>query len=81
MFLGGASLPKELQGFASFLSFQNACRRSGTAMTKVTQERLIADQYFGIHGNPDTVGLSQPLVDGTGLFAYMFNAADCATNQ
>jgi hypothetical protein len=77
-FLGGASLQKELQGFASFVSFQNACFRNGTAMTKLTQERLIADQYFGIHGDPDSVGLSQQLVDGTGLFAYMYDAADIA---
>lgn len=75
-FLGGASLQKELQGFASFVSFQNACFRNGTAMTKHTQERLIADQYFGIHGDPDSVGLSQQLVDGTGLFAYMYDTAD-----
>ena len=77
-FLGGASLQKELQGFASFVSFQNACFRDGTAMTKLTQERLIADQYFGIHGDPDSVGLSQQLVDGTGLFAYMYDTADIA---
>ena len=63
-FLGGASLQKKLQGFASFVSFQNACFRNGTAMTKLTQERLIADQYFGLHGNSDSVGLSQQLVDG-----------------
>jgi hypothetical protein len=75
-FLGGASLQKEFQGFASFVSFQNACFRNGTAMTKLTQERLIADQYFGIYGDPDSVGLSQQLVDGTGLFAYMYDTAD-----
>jgi hypothetical protein len=74
-FLGGAS---QLQGFASFVSFQNACFRNGTAMTKLKQERLIDDQYFGIRRVPDSVGLNQQLVDGTGLFAYMYDATDIA---
>jgi hypothetical protein len=45
-------------------------------MTKLKKEKLIADQYFGIHGDPDSVGLNQQLVDGTGLFAYMYDVAD-----
>jgi hypothetical protein len=49
-------------------------------MTKQTQERLIADQYFGIHGDPDSVGLSQQLVDGTPvcLHTYTTQLTSCS---
>jgi hypothetical protein len=73
-FPGGTVLQKELQGFASFVSFQNACFRNGTAMTKITQEKVVAEQYFGNPDDPpDSVGLSQQLVEGTGLFANLYD--------
>ena len=43
----GTALQKELQGFASFLAFQNSYFRNGTAMTKVIQERVLAESILG----------------------------------
>ena len=67
-FPGGTVLQKELQGFASFVAFQNSCFHNRTAMTKVTQERVLAEQYFGNPDDPDSVGIVQQLVEGTGIF-------------
>lgn len=75
-FPGGTVLQKELQGFASFVSFQNACFRNGTAMTKITQERVLAEQYFGNPDDPDSVGIVQQLVDGTGIFENLFDTEE-----
>ncbi|KAI2510740.1 hypothetical protein MHU86_3688 [Fragilaria crotonensis] len=76
-FLGGAGLQKELQGFASFVSFQNACfRTNGTAMTKITQEKVLSERFFGNPDDSDSVGISQQLVEGTGLFEHMYDTEE-----
>ena len=75
-FPGGTVLQKELQGFASFVCFQNACFRNGTAMTKVTQERVLAEQYFGNPDDPDSVGIVQQLVEGVGIFENLYDTEE-----
>jgi hypothetical protein len=73
-FPGGTVLQKELQGFASFVAFQNSCFCNGsTAMAKVTQERVLAEQYFGNPDDPDSVGIVQQLVEGTGIFVNSYD--------
>ena len=72
-FPGGAALQKELQGFAGVLSFQEECLRKGTGMTKISQERKTSEGYFGNPLDPDSVGLCNQLVEGTGLFAHMYD--------
>jgi hypothetical protein len=63
-FPGGAGLNKERQGFASFVSFQNACFRNGTAMTMIAQDKVLSEQYFVNPHDPDSIGISQQLVPG-----------------
>jgi hypothetical protein len=75
-FPGGAALQKELQGFASVVSFQNACFRNGTAMTKITQEKVVSENYFGNPIDPDSVGLSKQLVEGNGLFSHLYDTEE-----
>jgi hypothetical protein len=75
-FPGGAGLHKELQGFASFVSFQNACSHNGMAMAMITQEKVLSEQYFGNPNNPDSIGISQQLVKGTGLFENMYDTEE-----
>ena len=70
-FPAGAALQKELQGFASVVSFQNACFRNGTTVTKTTREKVVSEYYFGNPIYPDSVGLCKQLVEGNGLFASL----------
>jgi hypothetical protein len=75
-FPGGTALHKELQGFASFIAYQNTCYRTGTAMTGASQGRLIAGQYFGNPNDPDSIGLCEQLVEGTGIFQHLYDIED-----
>ena len=42
-------------------------------MTKISQERKTSEGYFGNPLDPDSVGLCNQLVEGTGLFAHMYD--------
>lgn len=86
-FIGGATLQKELQGFAGFLAYQE-CFRKGTSTTKALLEKSMGDQYFGNPGNPDSIGLAEQLVLGNGVFSGLYNeeaasmlVGDPQTNQ
>jgi len=77
-FIGGATLQKELQGFAGFIAYQE-CFRKGTSTTKALLEKSIGDQYFGNPKNPDSIGLAEQLVLGTGVFAGLYNEEAAAS--
>ena len=77
-FIGGATLQKELQGFAGFIAYQE-CFRKGTSTTKALLEKSIRDQYFGNPKNPDSIGLAEQLVLGTGVFAGLYNEEEAAS--
>lgn len=70
-FVGGAFLQKELQGFASFIAYQE-CFRKGESTTKHELERSISNQYFGNPDDLDSIGLGEQLVEGAGVFAGLF---------
>jgi hypothetical protein len=74
----GLNLFRILSGWRGFASKGNSrflYLRNRTAISKLTQERLITDHHFGIHVNPDSVCFSQQLVDGTSMFACRYKDA------
>jgi hypothetical protein len=75
-FAGGAALQKELQSFVSFLAFQKTCFRNGTAMSQLVQQEAVAKEYFGNPDDADSVGLCAQLVEGTGIFAHLFDVEE-----
>ncbi|KAI2505331.1 hypothetical protein MHU86_9131 [Fragilaria crotonensis] len=74
-FVGGAGLHKELQGFASFLAFQTTCFRNGTAMSQLAQHEAVA-KVLRNPNDEDSVGLCAQLVEGTGIFAHLFDVEE-----
>ena len=75
-FVGGAALHKELQGFVSFLAYQTTCIRNGTAMSQLAQQEAVAKEYFGNPDDEDSIGLCAQLVEGTGIFAHLFDVEE-----
>ena len=69
-FIGGAAVHKELQGFAAFVAYQN-CHESGGSVTRAMLESSIGKQYFGDPRDPDSIGLAEQLVEGTGVFSAL----------
>jgi hypothetical protein len=63
-FIGGATLQKELQGFAGLLAYQE-CFRKVTSTTKALLEKSMGEQYFGNSKDPDSIGLAEQLILGT----------------
>jgi hypothetical protein len=45
-------------------------------MTKVTQERVLAEQYFGNPDDLDSVGIVQQLVEGVGIFENLYDTEE-----
>ena len=74
-FIGGAPLQKELQGVAGFLAYQE-CYRKGTSSTEGTMYDRIEEKFFGTPGDPDSIGLGEQLVNGTGAFAGLYTEED-----
>jgi hypothetical protein len=67
-FVGGASLQNKLQGFASFIAYQE-CFRRGESTTK----HELLERSFGDANNLDSIGLGeQQLVNDAGVFAGLF---------
>ena len=76
-FVGGASLQKELQGFAGFIAYQECCRK-GTSSTLGTMESRIGKYYFGNPDDPDSIGLGEQLIHGNGVFAGLYTHEEIA---
>ena len=74
IFIGGAAVHKELQGFAAFVAYQN-CHKSGGSVTRAMLESSIGKQYFGDPRDPDSIGLAEQLVEGTGVFRSLYESA------
>lgn len=74
-FLGGAGVQKELQGFAAFVAYQE-CHYRGLSATKGTLETSIGQQFFGVEGDDDSIGLSEQLVKGIGVFGGLYTLED-----
>ena len=75
-FVGGAALHKDLHGFVSFLAFHTTCFRNGTAMSQLSQQEAVAKDYFGNPDDEDSVGLCAQLLEGTGIFAHLFDVEE-----
>jgi hypothetical protein len=46
-------------------------------MTMITQEKVLSEQCFGNPNDPDSIDMSQQLVEGTpGLFENMYDAEE-----
>lgn len=71
-FSGSAKVLKELQGLASFVSYE-ACFQQGTSMTTVSMENSMEAQYFGDPTDSDSIGLADQLVKGVGIFAGLYS--------
>ena len=78
-FTGGAGIQKELQGFAAFVAYQE-CHYKGLSASKGTLEQSIGQQFFGFEGNEDSIGLSEQLVKGIGVFSGLYTLDD-ANNE
>ena len=74
-FTGGAGIQKELQGFAAFVAYQE-CHYKGLSASKGTLEQSIGQQFFGVEGNEDSIGLSEQLVKGIGVFSGLYTLED-----
>ena len=72
-FIGGAANHKELQGFAAFVAYQN-CHESGGSVTRAVLESSIGKRYFGDPRDPDSIGLAEELVEGTGVFSALYDS-------
>jgi hypothetical protein len=70
-FIGGASLQKELQGFAGFIAYQE-CFRKGNSSTKGTIEKSMGEQFFGNPEDHDSIGLGEQLIYGNGIFSGLY---------
>jgi hypothetical protein len=75
-FVGGAALHKYLHGFVSFLAFHTTCFRNGTAMSQLSQQKAVAKKYSGNPDDEDSVGLCAQLLEGTGIFAHLFDVEE-----
>ena len=78
-FTGGAGIQKELQGFAAFVAYQE-CHYKGLSASKGTLEQSIGQQFFGVEGDEDSIGLSEQLVKGIGVFSGLYTLED-ANNE
>lgn len=72
-FIGGAAVHKELQGFAAFVAYQN-CHESGGSVTQAMLESSMGKQYFGDPKDPDSIGLAEQLIEGTGVFSSLYES-------
>ena len=54
---------------------------AGLSASRATLEKSIGQQYFGVIGNDDSIGLSEQLVKGIGVFAGLYNLEDATTGQ
>jgi len=70
-FTGGAKLLKELQGFASFVAFED-CHLSGDSLSKNLLMQEMERQYFGNPNDPDSFGLAEQLIHGVGVFSGLY---------
>jgi hypothetical protein len=70
-FIGGASIQKEIQGFAGFIAYQE-CFRKGNSSTKGTIEKNMGEQIFGNPEDPDSIGLGEQLIYGNGIFSGLY---------
>lgn len=70
-FVGGATLQKELQGFAGFIAYQE-CFRKGNSSTKGTVEKSMGELFFGNPPDPDSIGLGEQLIYGNGVFSGLY---------
>lgn len=65
---------------AAFVAYQE-CHYRGLSASRATLEKSIGQQYFGVIGNDDSIGLSEQLVKGIGVFAGLYNLEDATTGQ
>ena len=77
-FSGSAFLQKELQGVAGFVAFQE-CHRRGKFTAKAVLEASMAAQYFGDPDDDDSIGLTEQLILGTGVFSGLYNEEPIST--
>jgi hypothetical protein len=74
-FTGGAGIQKELQGFAAFVAYQE-CHYKGLSASRATLEQSIGQQFFGVESDEDSIGLSEQLVKGIGVFSGLYTLQD-----
>ena len=77
-FVGGARIQKELQGFAAFVAYQE-CHYKGLSTSKDSIEHSMEQQFFGVKGDADFIGLSEQLVKGIGVFGGLYTLEGIAT--
>jgi len=70
-FVGGAKIQKELQGFAAFVAYQE-CHYKGLSSSKESMEHSMEQQFFGVKDDDDSIGLSEQLVKGIGVFGGLY---------
>lgn len=72
-FVGGATLQKELQGFAGFILAYQECLREGNSSTKGTNEKSMGEKFFRNPADPDSIGLvGEQLLYGIGVFSGLY---------
>lgn len=69
--MGGAKIQKELQGFAAFVAYQE-CHYKGLSSSKESMEHSMEQQFFGVKDDDDSIGLSEQLVKGIGVFGGLY---------
>jgi hypothetical protein len=69
-FAGGATLQKELQGFAAFVAYELVFQAGTNKKASLTTS--LHDYYFGKPNDPTSVGLVSQLIAGTDIFSGLF---------
>ena len=77
-FTGGAGIQKELQGLVAFVAYQE-CHYKGLSASKGALEQSNGQQFFGVEGNEDSIGLSEQLVKGIGVFSGLYTLEDISS--